>query len=337
MLTSITIKDNYTSSLRNISFNYRNVQDERLRLDDITIDGEYKYAFEYNNWGLLPSFTSKSYDHFGYYNGKIYNDYPISVGAGYSSNRDTDIEKVKYGSLTKITYPTGGYTTFEYEPHRYSSYVSNDRTNLVSETGIVGGLRIKKITDFDGTNKIIKNYLYQNSMDNTIPSGILMLKNVYYIQNYPANTTCGSKFYTTSFNINSIVPLSNFMGTTIEYPVVIEKQTTEQGNNIGYTTYNYTSYLDYKDTFAGTVQPAYSIFDPKTDISFKRGLIKSKIIKDASDNLVLSEEYTYSGSDLKKSRGFGYDWIITGLAGSSSGAVTPDGNPGMRGNAYEIY
>jgi hypothetical protein len=49
---------------------------------------------------------------------------------------------MQYGVLNQISYPTGGYTFFTYEPHQLSSNVED----------IYGGLRIRYIqtSDADG-------------------------------------------------------------------------------------------------------------------------------------------------------------------------------------------
>lgn len=86
------------------------------------------HSFDYHE-GDLPSVFSNSQDHWGFYNGK--NNCSLipldnSVGTGSNCNngigvdRSVDFNFAKVGTLKKITYPTGGYTLFEYE--------SNDAT-----------------------------------------------------------------------------------------------------------------------------------------------------------------------------------------------------------------
>lgn len=335
-LTNISIKYG-NNTIKNIAFKYNDTPNKRLKLMNVILDDIYKYSFDYYNFDMLPSFTSKSFDHFGYFTGRNYNDNPVDVNSHFS-NRETDSDYVKYGALTKITYPTGGNTTLEYEPHSYSLFVNADRKGFTQETGIVGGLRIKKMVDDNNIgHKIVKEYIYQNSLTNTASSGILLLKNQYLIQDYPGTTTCGSNFYTTAFNMNSIIPLSNFSGNHIEYPIVIERQTDINGNYLGYTIYHFSTFNDYKDNFAGTIQPSFSIFDPKTDFSFKRGHLKLKQVFDKENIKKYEEENIYYSSDAKKGRGLGYDFFVIGYATMPSGDIVPDGNQAMRGNAYEIY
>ncbi|MFK5855154.1 MAG: RHS repeat protein [Bacteroidota bacterium] len=104
------------------------------------------YSFEYNS-GTLPLRMSAGQDFWGYANNntgsylhkrdvRVYTKYnpgavwfwegniqwfTREIGTG---DRSADENKTKAGILTKITYPTGGYTEFEYEANKYESTVS---------------------------------------------------------------------------------------------------------------------------------------------------------------------------------------------------------------------
>ena len=82
-----------------------------------------KYSFEYYT-GVLPDYLSDAIDHWGYYNGTagVLPTYDPNTQVFNDSNRDVDQDKVRIGTLNKITYPTGGYTTFDFG--------SNLRTNI---------------------------------------------------------------------------------------------------------------------------------------------------------------------------------------------------------------
>ncbi|WP_103864247.1 hypothetical protein [Aquimarina sp. I32.4] len=98
-----------------------------------------QYTFEYNTTAL-PIRASSGQDFWGYANtnrgsymhkhrakfhlmGKKHRAYPHfeEVGTG---DRNADEQKTKAGILTKITYPTGGYTEFEYEANKYTVTVN---------------------------------------------------------------------------------------------------------------------------------------------------------------------------------------------------------------------
>ncbi|WP_374441365.1 hypothetical protein [Epilithonimonas sp.] len=337
-LNSINVINSNNNIVKNIQLVFNNNPSQRLRLDKISIDSQYNYSFEYQNFELLPTFTSPAFDHHGYYNGNNYAFDPIDKNNHYT-NRQPNFNFTKYGSLTKITYPTGGYTNFQYEPNTFSKYVSNDKQNLIIESGIAGGLRVSKITNYNGNNSKIYEYLYQNSLTNTSSSGNLLTKNIYYVSNFAGITQCGSNFYETIFGMNSIVPLSNFFGSHIEYPIVFERMTDGNGNNLGYTKYEYNSYIDYKDNMVNTVQPSFSIFDPRTDFSFRRGTLKNKSIFDKYNTIKSEEIYNYSITPNNKLRALSYDIFGTCFLQNAPGVPpgTPDGNPGLKGTAYEIY
>ncbi len=89
------------------------------------------YSFTYNPLAL-PSRTSFAQDHWGYYNGKTANTTPIPaifhatslIPPGDpvfypGSDRSPDAASMQAGVLTRITYPTGGYSEFVYEANEY--------------------------------------------------------------------------------------------------------------------------------------------------------------------------------------------------------------------------
>lgn len=85
-----------------------------------------KYTFEYNNI-MLPPLETNAKDFWGYYNGK-YNGNLIPIQPDLYTgqqvgiaDRNPDANFMKAGVLEKITYPTGGYTEFYYQPHEYVS------------------------------------------------------------------------------------------------------------------------------------------------------------------------------------------------------------------------
>jgi len=102
------------------------------------------YAFGYENeFDNFPSINTHGTDPWGYYNGDaddqtslmpqlfFYTEGYNNGGLGpmlkstYNSpfgKKDPDYNYGKYGVLNKITYPTGGYTTFTYEQNKYAFY-----------------------------------------------------------------------------------------------------------------------------------------------------------------------------------------------------------------------
>ncbi len=151
--------------VKQISFTYS--YNSRLMLDKVTINADEPeiYRFEYNPQ-LLPVRNSTKQDFWGYANnnngGYIHQrnttfylldhtgdwlwehgvgSYSARVGTG---NRNADETKMKAGILTRIYYPTGGYTKFEYEANKnYESvstptYTPRSKTILSEGTGGFG-------------------------------------------------------------------------------------------------------------------------------------------------------------------------------------------------------
>lgn len=70
----------------------------------------------------LPSRFSNSQDHWGYFNAAANNNLlpnDPSFQRPTSANREPNEAAAKCGTLKRIKYPTGGYTDFDYELHRY--------------------------------------------------------------------------------------------------------------------------------------------------------------------------------------------------------------------------
>ena len=119
----------------------------RLKLNEIkniiNQHNEEVYSFNYNTTEL-PSRLSKSIDINGYYNAASNLSLIPSL-----SDRGSYLAPTQAGVLTRITYPTKGYTEFEYE---------------LNDNGW-GGLRTKKQTDYGVAGVIAKqrSYKYLNA------------------------------------------------------------------------------------------------------------------------------------------------------------------------------
>ena len=105
-----------------------------------------QYQFEYSDINKLPSRLSFSQDHHGFFNGYV-NDLFIPndtwfdfylANNNYGGDRRYNFNHAGYGMLKKIIYPTGGYTTFEYEPHKtndnYAYTYFSDSTTAIIDT-----------------------------------------------------------------------------------------------------------------------------------------------------------------------------------------------------------
>lgn len=154
-------------------------------LNTVSVSGEGQYSFEYD---MQPFTYQGGQDFSGYYNGQ--NNWnlvptisltidPSHPGGGSGTyvqtfsgaNRQPDEQKMQSHILKKINYPTGGYTSFNYEAHKFIS-------KGVPSFGM--GLRIASTQVYDPVSgkTITNSYTYgQNE------SGYGELGTGYYVNN----------------------------------------------------------------------------------------------------------------------------------------------------------
>ena len=132
----------------------------RLRLDKVTeLVGSEEHltaSFQYHN-GLPPK-SSYSTDHWGYYNGQT-NSTPIvsfQINSQYieGATKSSSSTSMLAGSLSKITYPTGGSTTFNWEANDvYTNNTiitgENNQTYSIKENDILGYSLLNHATSGD--------------------------------------------------------------------------------------------------------------------------------------------------------------------------------------------
>ncbi len=156
----------------------------RSRLDRLIIDDqEYRFYYEKGAKGL-PDKLTNGIDHFGFYNGQdqVTQLLPPSAVSGSflgsTSNladstplvyykqrweRRVIFDYGKMGLLTKVKYPTRGYTVFEYEPHTYVPDQSGYFLEQIDPNeNKAGGARIQSTKEYDyGDNLLLsKSYKY---------------------------------------------------------------------------------------------------------------------------------------------------------------------------------
>ena len=153
MLNKVEVfnKSNQSVFLANL---YR-LATEPYFLSSVQVRGQSPYSFEYD---MNQRFAENDLvDYWGYFNGKSTSvpRIPIriferNITIGNVSNIMPNFTYAKAGILNKVTFPTGGHTSFEYEMNRTSS------------STLVGGMRIKKMTVYDpiSNKNVIKEYKY---------------------------------------------------------------------------------------------------------------------------------------------------------------------------------
>lgn len=221
-LDEIVFYDYNGVQIRRVNLYFSNSTSQRLTLNKIEIREfdstvNEKFTFGYRNIAALPPYLSDKTDHWGFYNagsGTIHTD----------TYKQTNPATVGYGALNKITYPTGGYTLFDFEPNTYST-IANIGPNSDGKK-YAGGVRIRRIINIpnDSTVPEIKEFKYafgyEPGRDDLVESGILVGKPQYrYSRTVLAN---GSPMTIDEESNNSLSSIQSSYGSHVCYASVTE-------------------------------------------------------------------------------------------------------------------
>lgn len=288
--------------------------DARLKLDGLEVrDGSNtlinKYGFTYNSTTLSWDKAEGSFrrDLFGFYNGKATNTNlipmetvqyraqsfhpPTNLVIG-GADRSTDTTYYKEGILKRITFPTGGYTEFQFEPHKYSD-------GGVTKYG--AGLRIKKILKNDGLNTYSTLYKYGTSDDgfghkNFDVRNFHFMNTIYKRDTYNIMPVPQRQYSVRSWVSNSVVG-PGFDDAPIVYTKVSEYANSTNGN--GKTIYEFDNSQYISD---GVFAVPYSNKIWRNKKSWQRGKLTKVTKYDNLNNIkeVTSKTYTkFKGQTLK--------------------------------------
>lgn len=308
-------------------------------VEDVTGSIPAAYSFEYYHPHPLAKVGSLEQDYLGYYNNNgakyiedetgterptipsiyfspnkaQYSILPFAPDESYTAiNIGHSLESNEYslsGLLNKISYPTGGTLSLEYENHRFK---------LFDKEVVGGGARIKKqiLNDGDG-NKQVFAYKYQNKDGST--SGTINnlpkygnIDNMHYteassyIDPYDGPIEIPESFGVFFYMYNrsrSEVELTD--GGFVGYSRVLEVQ---EGN--GYKEYCYTSPNDFTNEREecvtqdqclellrkNSLYPALTYYDN----DMQRGKVISEITYSNNNNPLVKKEYQYQYDILKE-------------------------------------
>ena len=272
----------------------------RLKLDKITITDEFtttveEYSFDY--WTNTISWNSDSdnekKDFFGYYNGKP-NTHLIPVGSysgilidGGAANRSTVDTYMKEGVLKRITFPTKGYSEFDFETNKYS-----DGTNEL----FAGGLRVKSIKSVTGGNSFMKRYEYSSSAGagvgrlttNWTPTnaGIPSIQQLLYDDQEGNQNSFGSAKQASFTQSGGAVELNTMDSAPVYYTTVTEyfedaTDPTKNGRNV------------YSFDFENDIILNSLTYQTRSVKPWKRGNLLTKTTYDIANNTIayLSNQY----------------------------------------------
>ncbi|ADB38155.1 SGNH/GDSL hydrolase family protein [Spirosoma linguale] len=333
-----------------INFEYSNDNTKRLTLNRVKYLSNNdancmnKYDFDYYTDYSLPNYLDSldKTDHWGFFNGREYNinTLPTTGFSYYETQKasSTNIQLLRSGSLKKITYPTGGYTEFDFEKHTSKKYQAINRDasiNLLTDsTQVVGGIRIKTITNKENSNAVLSTKQYNYLLSDGSSSGISSGKPVYGTGAHKMSVCNETGSITMDiYSLQSLLPTSvNSHGTHIGYSRVVEKNSDNS-----YKVYTYTNYespdgsthLDLPVATALRIEGSdASRYEPFIDKSFERGLLLSEESYDAQQRPVLRKVNTYRALSNE---------FVEGMYRNSIAVCPGSGRFGCSGFPYRIY
>ena len=244
----------------------------RLQLQGITVQGlqgsavtQNLASFGYNTSVNLPDRTQPVFDYWGFCT-TVQSPAPSDI---FNINRNPDPTMTQADVLTSVTTVTGDTWNL--------SYGLNQAT-VNGSTINVGGLRVNQISHtLPSGENLYTTYQYSNGQ--------------IYSPNYSTLsvvTTTGSNPCTVYFS-GSPYTTTDLNGTFIGYSTV-----QETNQNGGYTVNTYTNFSDFNDLSQISGSNTSMLLVPTTNLSYKRGLLKTQTVYNANGNKISFLQNTYN-------------------------------------------
>lgn len=326
-LDTIKIEDAYDAhETKKFSFAYTPTLNNSFKLTDFSqLDKNdhpgVHYGFQYN--ALHFGSGSNSIDHWGYYT-----MWHITTNTYSSMARDT--ARCRAELLDRITYPTGGYTVYTWEPNFADWYI--DASNTVQrifpkDTYHPGGARIKQVTNYDNLNGKLssKRYVYDKNYKNGnfdhvyLPSGVVHAipsgGTTFTLLNYEL----GNESHVTYSEVAEINDDGSYTTTTY----------SNSDNGFGNEAYNNFIQVSSADSIAGKILPNY------TSNAYKRGFPLSIKNFSSTDTLLSEKDFQYAEGNHQYIRAL----LLNGEASSyNKNSVAYRSQPdGWTGSTVKIY
>lgn len=269
-LCFMNIVDENKITIRTIYFKIRDKLLEYIRIND-----DEKYGFHYNNkrfgsiyeqdfWGYYNGAGSKNthYTHPSYaYQILRYNSQRLLVGADRKPNN----AYVDANILEQVDYPTGGYTRFEYEPHRYF-------WNNKIQTG--GGLRVKRTITatnamYEDDKPIIRNFQYGMNECGYGKCSIEPNEETFVSELF---CRCQSNLLDYSYRQTTVHPNSLYSGYLLFNLPIWYNDVTEYVTDNGKVYYKYDYEPDALAPYKNENINDFLIDYPKIKLFYKRGI-----------------------------------------------------------------
>jgi hypothetical protein len=342
--------------IKNVSLNHgyfiRNNESDtrRLKLNGIVFKDKLnaeieRYSFEYNEETPMPNRLSRSRDYWGYFNnvqnetlvpqielpfvnGSTGTSFNITAGSSNPKAREVDSLYSQSYLIKKITYPTGGFSFFEYENNRYM---------LSGTEKLAGGHRIKRIISYANpfTSSTIKSYKYgvnevgYGRANFTLDNYFFQSEKIHNYWFYDGLVHLLQIKRQRTLYSNSSLNIEPFDGSPVTYSEVSEYD--DYGNGInGKTVYKFS---DEADVLVNTTIKGRNLLESH---HLNRGQLLEKSIykKEASGYILLQKseskyhffkEFTHSDLALVIGKNIIYD--VGYVVGDLGGSVTNFGWP----------
>jgi len=262
-LDAITLYNKELTEIKRYQFTYQDLGSTygtRKFLTSMTETGRGTYTFNYYRTNEIPGSHVRNIDHWFFWKGGYSESAVLIPGLSQASNgdqtitstlRDPDGSYCNVAMLKSVIYPTGGSTSFIYEPHDYAKRLERRASNsflpaLFSVAGIAGGARIKSIKDSSAVANIItRNFTYKKDFmtGGTSSSGLLLDWPRYMYDIYFSAFGYNVQWYRksgTSYNLNY----------NTNEPFVNYSEVTEEIAGNGYQVMKFSNYETRPDVSA---------------------------------------------------------------------------------------
>ena len=261
-------------------FTYKE-KDNRLVLTGVHIDGLGDYTMAYHEEEPYPGISTADTDFWGFYNGKGNSYTTVSASktdSDYNDYVDTDAKNPDWhysrlGCLKRITYPTQGFSTFEYGPNRASGILLKRKYRHATITPKPDNDTIvPSVAEEDEVAYLVDIYPYSilfGSNDET--GGVRLVRTTDYDAHNGHQTRTftyhdGTVYSFPKFNTAKIGNIQIY-NPILEYPAnSLDKQhigystARETFSDGSYTVYRYNDYHSDPDEYEGQVHKKYSDF-----------------------------------------------------------------------------
>ncbi|PTQ92461.1 YD repeat-containing protein [Mucilaginibacter yixingensis] len=287
-------------------YNYR-LKLDQLAVYDVLANNVENYSFEYDQQYPMPPYTQPgqynntpfayAQDYYGYSNGVNNNQHLITGFTAQAwvspADRTSNFDFAKTCILTKINYPTGGSTSFE--------YASNEGASQYGQFP-GAGLRVHRIISKTDANTIakIKRYEYANNLLRADLDLDVAGQNSYDWEPMvfsPAN--CGLSVIAnyTTYLTSPFLPFASFHGNQVVYQNVDEYDDDPVSNINLKKSYVYGA---SNDQIIGVTSPRYhnQYF---VDCSWKKGQLLGVLYYkyDSSAGYILKRVQSNTYSDFR--------------------------------------